>query len=148
MSSLPLHAPDDATPTIEWFERIGAATANVEAWAQLAAAFVKEHAAATVFLVKQTTDSEVDILLERCKLKPGYKAALRSYLSAVGCEPFEFVGTLEKELPPEGEAAKHASISQRNRQSLGAELGPKELSEMIIPTNLRPTSRAARGLSP
>jgi hypothetical protein len=91
--------------------------------------------AATVGHLKMMRSNDIDMALGAVGLSNGYKNVLCSYLVRHGAAPFVFKGD-EKRVKAENKTYAKKFDSQKDRPSLGNELGPEEVSKLEFPPGL------------
>ena len=130
-----LYNPSDTLSTGEFFKTIGEVTNNEPAWMTFHTAIMATAAASSIYLLKCMRDAEVDLALSSCKMSTGYKNALCEYLSPHGKPPHTFVG-----VSTNSETKKKVHVkkfdSQRDRSSLGNEIGGEALMKVTFPDGL------------
>jgi hypothetical protein len=132
-----LYNPIDTLGADEYFQAISEVTAN-SAWMEFYFSLKQVCAASSIKLLKLTAETDIDMALRLAKLSQGYKHALSEYLAPFGKKPFVFVQPATSSRSPKSENKLWAKKfdSQKNRPSLGNEMGPKKLQEVEFPDGL------------
>ena len=145
-----LYNPDGATGIKEWCDKIGSVNGAQDEWTRFGQSIQQVCGVAKVGLLRQCRGSDVDDARVAAKLNPGYFITLCDFLTPEGCDPFVFTGNRPQDVSnsrrtlPEGLCRKKFE-SQRDRPSLGHELGPEKLADLELPDHLTRVVKWSKG---
>ena len=141
-----LYNPPDSFHLFEWFRIIGQLTSNEASWMKFHASVVSVCGATSVGLLRKVRASDIDMALSYASMSFGYKLALSEYMVPNGKEAHVFVGDRDK--PVESRKNCHKKFeSQKDRMSLGNELGAVEVQKITLPIGLLSDIRCGAGVA-
>ena len=128
--------PADEAAVDDWFAMIGEDNDAIDEWREFARKIIAVTGVKRIGLVRQLRLNDVEDARIAAKLKYGYTLALCDYLTPEGCPPYEFTGSKvfsERRLGQCDGITRKKFASQRDRPTLGHELGPDKLNELELP---------------
>lgn len=141
MASIP-YDPDDEVPLAEWLSAIGEVL-DAEEWAGIASSLVKKLVISTVGELRDQLDSDVHNALRQLGSRAvAIKGKLAEYLVKSGRRPHRWATphTVQPQKLHTREAAGRLNAkkfpSQKDRSTLGLELGAKGLAAIELPKHL------------
>ena len=134
-----LYNPPDEAEIAVHFAKIGSANDSVEPWNSFGKS-IKQHVGVHTFgNLRKAREKDVDEAVTLAKLRVGYKCQLCDYMTPLGAPAFTF-DPPPTEFRPGSTNGKGIFTkrleSQRDRPSIGRELGLERLAELTLPENI------------
>lgn len=147
-----LYNPPDDLDTVAWMKSIGQHVGMVEPWVQFATHIVKVTMASDIGDLRLARKNDIETARANAGVSVGFVNAIRKRLRPKGTPVsgyFNFVGAdavaeSAEQLRREKYYGKKFT-SQRDRQALGAELGPATLASLELPAWVLAPIKLAEG---
>ena len=133
-----LYNPANDVDVLQWMTKIGLANGTADNWKRYAGTLISTMGCSKMSVLRKMRSKDVDDARQEANLSIGYYHTLCVYLANEASDPFEFTAQPTAAAGPKlrDGIQRKKFASQRDRPTLGYELGAEGLARLALPKSL------------